>query len=181
MKKKIVQFLPVLSVIVIVSCNNDVKTNDNDKKPINKTPLTTLLVPDSTVTKDIRTFDSLSKAHGFDSINAYTIRAEELIAAMGIDPNSIKPDTSNSFKKIFTHVRVYPAYRAGAFKLYVVPVEGADLSASPQKGGYDMVFDKNGKILRRKSGKFALRGADGDNGYEMDLIAPCPNVCPENN
>jgi hypothetical protein len=182
MKKNILRFVPVLAFIAFVSCNTE--TTVKNEKPINNTPLTALLVPDTIANKDIDTFHVINEkainlfgdqgmADSLTTINAYTIRAEELLAAMGIDSNLVKGKIG------YNHIRVYPAYRKGiGFKLYIYPVEGANLSKGI--GGYDMVFDKNGKITGRKKGKaYWLQGADGDeDGYGLDLNTPCPTTCP---
>jgi hypothetical protein len=183
--KKITQLLAFTLIFTVIACNNE--TKKVEESPINDVPLTELLVPDTIANNDIDTFHVINEMaikslgdqtmpDSLTTINAYTIRAEELLAAMGIDSNLVKGKIG------YNHIRVYPAYRKGiGFKLYIYPVEGADLSKGI--GGYDMVFDKNGKITRRKKGKpYWLQGADGDgDGYGLDLIAPCPVVCPENN
>jgi len=42
-----------------------------------------------------------------------------------------------------------------------------------------MIFDKNGKIIRRRKGN--IFSSANEDGYDMDLNAPCPSTCANNN
>jgi hypothetical protein len=173
MKKKVISIIS-LFWLVLLACNTETNKVEAEKRdsPINKAPLTSLLVPDSIAETDILFFDSVNKVLKTPIIKAYTIRAEELLAAMGIDSNLVKGKVG------YNHIRVYPAFREGVgFKLYIYPVEGADLALG--KGGYDMVFDKNGKIAGKKKKRTMLGSTDEGDGYGMDLNAPCPHLCRE--
>jgi hypothetical protein len=125
--------------------------------------------------KDVREFYQLCRdsLKGLIPIKAYTIRAEDLLAALGMDPKLV-----NSDQCIYHHVRVYLGFKKEqGFKLFMIPVEGADLSApdsSAWQAGADILLDSTGKPGCRGS-KVHLASADE---YVLDLNAPCPTTCP---
>ena len=135
-------------------------------------------VPLDTVMKDRSHYDQVLNA--FDSIvakskdvkwnkkipiKAFTIRAVDLFEAMGIpvsDTTKIKPR--------YKHIRVYLGMNyKNEFKLFLTPVEGADLNAVPPIAGRDVIL----------KGKYKGLGDDGD--YMLDFTQPCPNTCPDSN
>jgi hypothetical protein len=123
--------------------------------------------------KDIREFDQLCKdsLKGIIPVEGYTIRAEDLLAALGLDPTLVNSDTC-----MYHHVRVYLGFKKDhGFKLFIVPVEGADLSGpdSTWKGGTDIMLDSTG-TPRCRGSKVHLASSEE---YVLDLNAPCPTTC----
>lgn len=114
--------------------------------------------------KKMREYDSLvlqslkKKGTAHVPIRAFTVRAADLLEAMGLPAtDSVKYD----------HVRIYFGMDANdGFKLYLTPVDSADLSSDPPKAGVDVILQ----------GKYRGLGTDGK--YVMDFAAPCPNTCP---
>lgn len=97
--------------------------------------------------------DSCNEFLGGAPIKAYTIHANDMLMALGIDPDSVNCR--------YTHARVYLGLdSANHFKLYFTPVVGADLDPSVMNAGRDSI----------------LTDQDG-NRFVMDLNAPCPNTC----
>lgn len=97
--------------------------------------------------------DSCTKYLGEAPIKAYTIHANDMLMALGINPDSVHCG--------YTHARVYLGLNPdNEFKLYFTPVVGANLDPSVMDAGRDTI----------------LSDADG-NLYVMDLNAPCPNTC----
>jgi len=124
--------------------------------------------------KDIREFDQMCKdsLKGIIPIEAYTVRAEDLLAALGMDPTLVNSDTC-----MYHHVRVYLGFKKDhGFKLFIMPVEGADLSgpdSTSWKGGKDILLDSTGRPGCRGS-KVHLASSEE---YVLDLNAPCPTTC----
>jgi hypothetical protein len=119
------------------------------------------------------------RQHGKDAtpIHAFTIRAVDLLAALGMSP-TLADDSSCRFK----HIRVYMGYdslKAG-FKLYIVPVDGACLkgeNSSMWYAGTDVFLDKHATpVMAVDSGSNGMASTDT---YVLDLNAPCPNTCPK--
>lgn len=119
------------------------------------------------------------RQHGKDAapIHAFTIRAVDLLAALGM-PATLAVSDSCRFK----HIRVYMGYdssKAG-FKLYIVPVDGACLkgkNSSTWYAGTDVLLDKYANpIMAAESGSSGMVSTDT---YVLDLNAPCPNTCPK--
>ena len=105
-------------------------------------------------------------------IKAYTLRAEDLLLALGLDPKKITPQ--------YPYVRVYLGYsrkpkdgRTPGFRLYLNPVIGADLNRKPHLGGKDVFLDSLGHAI--VSGN--LGKSQSPTPYVLDLNAPCPNTC----
>ncbi len=123
-----------------------------------------------TAHNDIQLFDSLSKAYLGDSIpiRAYTIRAVDLLGAMGM-PGELADSSLCKYK----YIRVYLGYRRNVgFKLYIVPVQDANLAQL--KGGIDIMLNSEGKGLPFNKPK---TGFYNEEEYVLDLNAPCPNTC----
>ena len=102
-------------------------------------------------------------------VRAFTIRSVDLFEAMGM---KAKDSTLANYK----HVRFYVGLDASnTFKLYLTPVEGANLDANPAIAGKDVIL--KGKY-RGKYG--AMADAEGNGAYMLDFSIPCPTVCPDN-
>jgi hypothetical protein len=135
-----------------------------------------VLVPLTKALKDIYSYDSLNRLHwkGTTPIESYTIRAVDLLAAMGM-PATLADSSICRFK----YVRVYMAFRNKVgFKLYIMPVDNACLKGndpSKWKGGNDVLLDKNGNPIMIPLDSTAIAS---DDEYLLDLNAPCPNTCP---
>jgi hypothetical protein len=178
MKSKIVQITAMICVIGTIACNNPTpeKASGLSEKSVDS-----LLVPESIANADIKAFDSMSMAMVPGSkeapIIAYTVSADELLAAMGIDRSKI-PDSLIKYNNIRTYLG-YHADPSGktpsGFKLYIAAVEGADIANN--KAGIDILFNKNGKPIPKNGSQTKLLG--DEEGYYFDLNAPCPHSCPE--
>jgi len=78
----------------------------------------------------------------------------------------------------FKYVRVYLGYdktdgkhRLKGFRLYINPVQGADLDGNPVSPGTDILLDSLGNpILNPRTPVSATP-------YVLDLNAPCPKTC----
>ena len=111
-------------------------------------------------------------------IIGYTVRAEDLLAALNLSPSIVEADS------VFKHIRVYIGYDkdSSKFKLFLVPVKDADLSGGDHNkwnAGRDILFDRDGVPHEKPAsgGPHQVPGVS-DNDYVADLIAPCPNTCP---
>jgi len=155
--------------IIIAICSCTPKQPGNGQHEIT---LDSVLKPLATAQADIQSFDSISSlvvriadsATGHEpttgehtTIKAFTVRAVDLYAAMGVEEGSI-PNTP------YDHIRVYLGYNIEAhnFKLYIVPVEGANIQENIP--GKDMTLSANGT-------------PEPGGTYVLDLNAPCPNLC----
>jgi hypothetical protein len=113
-----------------------------------------------------------------EPIIGYTVRAEDLLAALNLSPSIVEADS------VFKHIRVYIGYDkdSSKFKLFLVPVKDADLSGGDHtkwNAGRDILFDQDGVPHEKPaSGSPHQVPATGDTDYVADLIAPCPNTCP---
>ena len=164
--------------IVIAICSCTPKQPDSGHLPTggqDPMPLDSVLKPLATAQADIENFDTLSSyiIRTVDSITghtsprdentcikAFTVRAVDLYAAMGVDQASI-PNTP------YDHIRVYLGYSTEShnFKLYIVPVNGADVRAWIP--GEDLTLNANGS-------------PEPGGTHVLDLNAPCPNLCDQN-
>ena len=104
--------------------------------------------------------------HSFNEIKCFTVRAQDLLMAMGIDYSQLNLP--------YSHVRAYLGYHLGSFKLFFVPVQGASLCAKPvAQGGADIMLDTLGN-------PDTLQNVANNSLRVLDLNVPCPNVCPNN-
>lgn len=163
MKKTILAAATVLALLSVQSCNNN---NHNNEKVEEKAPeqavtpkkhllTSSFRVPLPEAKENIRRYnDRCAELLGTVPIKAYTIHAEDLMEVLGI-PSSEPP----IYK--YSHIRAYLGLDSlNNFKLYLTPVEGANLSADPKVAGTDV-------ILTDESGM----------QYVLDLNAPCPATC----
>ncbi|MBC9914311.1 hypothetical protein [Chitinophaga varians] len=129
-----------------------------------------------TARRNIYSYDSLCRRHwdGIAPIESYTIRAVDLLAAMGMPPN-----LADSAMCRFKHVRVYLGFQDKVgFKLYIVPVTGACLQdKNPDKwlAGRDVILNKEANPIIAPIDSAAIAETDR---YVLDLNAPCPKTCP---
>ncbi|MEI3800356.1 MULTISPECIES: hypothetical protein [unclassified Chitinophaga] len=130
-----------------------------------------------TARQRIQSYDSLCRLHwkGAEPIEAYTIRAVDLLAAMGLPP-----ELADSSICRFKHIRVYLGFQDKVgFKLYVVPVDNACMKGKdPAKwnAGTDVILDKDANPILANIDSTGIAAYDK---YVLDLNAPCPNTCPE--
>jgi hypothetical protein len=170
MKKKFARIIFATSFIAVVSCTN--KPAIPPTPPAGNEPsFAQVRTSINIAMADVQRYqDTCRIKFGKDPINAYTIHAEDLVAALGwpkMNMDSVK----------YKYVRAYLGLNSNnEFKLYIVPVFGADLS-NPDKskwiGGDDVFFDSTGTGIPSKKG---LKSSE-DEGYVLDLNAPCPNTC----
>ncbi|GAA4457998.1 hypothetical protein [Rurimicrobium arvi] len=127
-----------------------------------------VLYPADSACRDIAAFDSLCMAHFHGDAppaKAFTIRAIDLVSALGL------PYDSNSCT--FKHVRVYMGYNPEhQFKLFVVPVKGAELSPPNINAGQDYLLNSEGHGVPVQPGPTGIRTQ-----YVLDLNTPCPSTC----
>nr|WP_295870510.1 hypothetical protein [uncultured Chitinophaga sp.] len=126
--------------------------------------------------RNIYSYDSLCRRHweGIPPVESYTIRAVDLLAAMGMPT-----DLADSAMCRFKHVRVYLGFQDKVgFKLYIVPVANACLQGKdPAKwdAGRDVILNKKGNPIIVPLDSTAIAE---DDKYVLDLNAPCPKTCP---
>jgi hypothetical protein len=162
MKKTSLKTALLICLVTAMSCNKPTAesaaiTDTNGNHP----RCGSVITPLDTAINCIHRYDSVWTAlfrTGEPPIKAYTIRAEDLLEAMGM-PASYAADTTICK---YNHVRVYIGLDAKyKFKLFFTPVTGADLCQS--NGGTD-------KILYDSTAAMPFQ-------YVLDLNAPCPNTC----
>ncbi len=167
-------------IFTITACNNksegiDKTVPDNQGTNCNEIAKfnTSLLHPVNKAIQDINYFytkcQNTVDSNGnpaFTPVSCFTVRAQDLCIALGL------PDTVFTFK----YVRAYIGYSADSnrFKLYFVPVLGGCLANND--AGNDILINSNG-IPDTTNSLSALT----NNLYVLDLITPCPSVCPKNN
>lgn len=97
-------------------------------------------------------------------IRAYTIRAADLLEAMGLPLNYVD-------SAMYDHVRVYIGMDANnKFRLLLTPVENADIANG--KAGDDVILKGPFSSGNATSGDPVMQGQ-----YVMDFTGPCPNSC----
>jgi|GEM_PF-1448090 len=182
MKTTSVNILLVIGLVLAIACNNkSSEKNYVDPMPAAQLPLDSIsqvLCGLSTARSNIRSYDSICKVLGDSAtqIKAYTIRAVDLLGALGM-PGNLADSSVCKYK----HIRVYIGYRPKVgFKLFIVPVDSAQLSRNnntPSIAGTDVILDSLGKCYKgHHHGSKGLLTAY-DNQYVLDLNAPCPNTC----
>lgn len=171
--KKILSSLALMAGILATGCNRPVEISSDSLKHI--------LVKTEAAQRYVRKYESICRDTlklGNTPIKAFTIRYEDLLAAMGI--SSIDPDSVKH-----KHIRVYLGYDStdhvhAGFKLLILPVDSAYTSGddtSKWKGGYDVLLDSTGKPIKYgPGGKTTVTVTP----YVLDLNAPCPNTCSVN-
>ena len=129
--------------------------------------------PWSLAKQDILNYDKVCDTlfHGDTPIHYYTVRVQDLLAAMGADSSLLT--SPGAFKYHYVRVTIALEKDINQFKLYVQPVKGGDLDlAGPgKKAGTALFFRRNGSI-----DSIPNPGLDADI-YVADLNAPCPNTC----
>jgi hypothetical protein len=159
-------YLRILAIMLIAAGCTSHPAVVNEKKD---SKVSKVLYRLDSAVENITSFDSLSREYLDDSIpvKAFTIRAEDLLDAMGMSA-SLVDSASCKYK----HIRVYLAYRPRVgFKLFIVPVKGAHLEE--HVAGEDMLLDSTGQVVHNK-------GLAAQKLYVLDLNAPCPNTCAQN-
>lgn len=109
------------------------------------------------------TWHSFDPSHQACPIKAFTIKAEDLLAALGItQPTS----------PLYTHVRVYLGLTpTDTFKLFVVAVD------SDGEGPHPLIGKDH--FFNVVEGSVHVDPAPHSGHYVMDLNAPCPFTCDE--
>ncbi len=162
MKKTILKSAAAICLMAMVSCNNNAKNEGkNHEQPTKGIPPLNALkssvrVPLQTAQNNIHRYDELClKTFQTVPVRAYTIHSEDLLEVLGV------PVSDSSMCK-YKYARAYLGLdSANNFKLYLTPVEGADLDAVPKNAGKDV-------ILKDEMGP-----------YVLDLNAPCPMTCDQ--
>lgn len=103
-------------------------------------------------------------------VTAFTIRTNDFLEAMGYTEDQISsliPTPPQS------HARLYMGHDdTEGYKLYLVPVRGADLTSNPIVPGTDII--PSGEYQKLPTDRVA-------NGpHVFDLVAPCPSSCDAN-
>lgn len=112
--------------------------------------------------------DSTKRYFKEPPIQAFTIRAEDLLEALGVQSNQ---------KVKYEYARIYLGLDFNnKFRAFLTPVDSADIDK--HLAGKDIIL----------KGRYSHRKADGiDDGagltvqegeYVMDFTGPCPNSCP---
>lgn len=117
------------------------------------------LALDSAIAYTRRFDDTTRTILGKVPIKAYTVRAADLLEAMGLPPTENVP---------YTHARIYIGLdQSNNFRLFLTPVEGADLTANPPVLGKDVYMKWASTV-----------GAASVDEFVYDFTSPCPNSCP---
>lgn len=167
--KRILLSLVLAAGIFAIGCDHpsSVTPQANAKEP----KLKNLLLPLSTAQEYIRVYDSIcDTVFKKVPIRAYTVRSEDLIAAMGL-PDSVDSLVAHKFIRVYLGYDLAHKPHAG-FKLFIVPVDDASLAGNDPanwKGGSDVYLDDNGKVIGP--------GDPASTPNVLDLNAPCPNTC----
>jgi hypothetical protein len=172
MKLTVSHIAIIAGIVTLVACSTQPSPDKPAKQPILPGVVRVLCRLDSAQT-DIRYFKTLCHERLQDTpICAYTLHAIDLIEALGL-PRSLEDSCE------YKYARVYLAYRPNnGFKMYVVPVDSADLSGTNPakwKPGIDILLDSSGRGIPPKR---KLRA--GETEFVLDLNAPCPNTCATN-
>jgi hypothetical protein len=94
-------------------------------------------------------------------MKAFTIRAADLFEAMGMP-------LADTTQATYKYIRVYLAMNhKNDFKLYLTPVDGANLNVTPPVAGKDVILN----------GDFFGLGSNGS--YVLDFAQPCPTTCAD--
>lgn len=156
--KKFPFFFSLALAVLFSACQNTTDAPSAPEKAEQPAPVTATTmdtVPLETALMNIKHYQDSCAAffNGTVPIRAYTIHAEDMLLALGIDPSKVECR--------YSHARVYIGLNdSSRFKLYFTPVLDADLHPDAMNAGRDTI----------------LRDADG-NQFVMDLNAPCPNTC----
>ncbi len=159
MKKTILAAAVVCALMIAQACkteaNKEEKKDEQTSVPTQRLLYSSYQVPLAVAQDNIERYNNKCfEVLGIVPIKAYTIHAEDLMEVLGI------PDVEPKIYK-YDHVRAYLGMDTlNQFKLYLTPVEGANLSAVPKVAGKDVI----------------LKNADGEQ-YVLDLNAPCPATC----
>lgn len=157
MKKNL--FLPIsIAVLLFSACQNtptETAAEPEKKAPTAVAATSMDTVPLATAIQNIKHYQDSCLAFFNNNIpiKAYTIHADDMLMALGIDPSTVECQ--------YSHARVYIGLNdSSEFKLYFTPVVDANLQPDVMAAGRDTI----------------LSDADG-NKFVMDLNAPCPNTC----
>lgn len=184
MKKKIHTMLLVAGIVALIAgCGGEQPEGSSDKTGSSDVldSVQLVLAPYAVAAQNISRFMNLQdtlfkyapqpKFSSQTTISAYTIRAVDMLAAMGMPADYV-----NSKACKYKYARVYMAVDSlFNFKLYIVPVVDANLSRF--QGGTDIYLDSTGKYY--PPGKPETRDEETDK-YVLDLNAPCPSTCATN-
>jgi hypothetical protein len=160
--KKYPFIFPLAFAVLFSACQNTATDTSSAPEKAGKHAVATTTsmdtVPLETALMNIKHYQDSCRAFFNNDvpIQAYTIHAQDMLMALGIDPSTVECR--------YKHARVYIGLNdSSEFKLYFTPVVGADLQPDAMAAGRDTI----------------LKDADG-NSFVMDLNAPCPNTCDSN-
>jgi hypothetical protein len=159
MKKLIVSTAAIVCLIATQSCNNSAKTETKKEEHSTKAAHSVNLLRSSVHVPLAEAKDNIMRYNntcierfGTVPIKAYTINAIDMLEVLGLEV----ADSICKYKHARAYLGLDSLYR---FKLYLTPVDSADLSAVPILPGKDVILtDKYGY-------------------YVLDLNAPCPMTC----
>jgi hypothetical protein len=155
--------LSIVFFLFIIACGTQPKDDTTD---VDQGPAVAEYALDLDSAKlYIKRYDSISrlKLDGIP-INAYTIRAADLLEALGLPENT---------KVKYTHARVYLGIdKNNKFRLFLTPVEGASIAKG--EAGKDVIL--NGPHKRTLADASDVEASTGS--YVLDFTAPCPKTCP---
>lgn len=112
-------------------------------------------------------YDSIARStmDGQNPIRAFTVRAVDLLEAMGMD-------VSLAEQAKYNHVRVYLGIdNNNNYRLMLTPVDSANIEDGVP--GSDV-------ILKGNYYHGSTSGAVQNGQYVLDFTGPCPNSCPSN-
>ncbi len=155
--------LSIAFVLFVVACTQQPK---EDTITLDQGPVVAEYALDLDSARDyIKRYDSLSKQRlGGVPVNAYTIRAADLLEALGLPEKT---------KVKYTHARVYLGIdKNNNFRLFLTPVDGASIHKG--EAGKDVIL--NGPHKPTLADASDVEASTGS--YVLDFTAPCPKTCP---
>ncbi len=160
-------------VIYILACITSLSAcTQQDTKPttlVQEEHMAEYALPLDTAVDYVKRYNTLAMEVLKDSapIKSYTIRAADLIEAMGMPLSYV-----DSVK--YDHVRVYIGVDGNnKFRLLLTPVQGANIYKDI--AGNDVILEGAFTSGPRSAGANASQGK-----YVMDFTGPCPNSCSAN-
>ena len=185
--KQLTCFLVYVGIVLFIAACSSNSSDKNTAPQLSGMPIrlgmldTTVFKSRDSAEKDVKYYEELCKkafGNAATPIQFFTVRATDLLAAMGID--TLYTADAPSYKQRYVRVTIAYNQAGNQFKLYVQPVKDANLDGpdSSRTAGYALYFRRNGTI-DSNSGKAGPmpKTSEPDSLYVADLNAPCPNTC----
>lgn len=171
-----------IGVLLFVACCGPSKKNIPQK--LSSIPIrigmwdSTVLKPYDTAKRDIAYYDTICRRilnRAEPPIEYFTVRATDLLAAMGID--TLYARNAAEYNHRYVRVTIGFSQADTAFKLYIQPVLHANLGPSGAiSAGIPLYFRHNG-VIDSTERDLIVSTNPTDSLYVADLNAPCPRTC----